>query len=30
LLADEQFQEWLAAKITENIEAWEEECVREA
>jgi hypothetical protein len=29
LLADGQFQKWFAAKITEDIEAWEEECVRE-
>jgi hypothetical protein len=28
-VADEQFQKWFAAKITEDIEAWEEECVRE-
>ena len=28
LLSDEQFQKWFAAKITEDIEAWEE-CVRE-
>jgi hypothetical protein len=29
LLADEQFQGWFTAKITEDIEAWEEEYVRE-
>jgi hypothetical protein len=29
LLADAPFQEWFAAKITEDIEAWEEQCVRE-
>jgi hypothetical protein len=29
LLADEEFQKWFAAKITEDIEAWEEECVQE-
>ena len=29
LMADEHFQKWFAAKITEDIEAWEEECVRE-
>jgi hypothetical protein len=29
LLADEQFQKWFAAKITEDIEAWEDEYVRE-
>jgi hypothetical protein len=29
LLADEQFQKWFAAKITEDIEAWEGEYVRE-
>jgi hypothetical protein len=29
LMADEQFQKWFAAKITEDIEAWEEEYVRE-
>ena len=29
LLADGPFQEWFAAKITEDIEAWEEGCVRE-
>jgi hypothetical protein len=29
LLADGRFQEWFAAKITEDIEAWEEQCVRE-
>jgi hypothetical protein len=28
LLADAQFQRWFTAKITEDIEAWEE-CVRE-
>jgi hypothetical protein len=28
LLADEQFQKWFAAKITEDIEAWEEEYVQ--
>lgn len=28
LLADAQFQKWFTAKITEDIEAWEE-CVRE-
>ena len=29
MLADEEFQKWFAAKITEDIEAWEEEYVRE-
>ena len=29
LLADEEFQKWFAAKITEDIEAWEEEYVQE-
>ena len=29
LLADGPFQEWFTAKITEDIEAWEKECVRE-
>ena len=29
LLADEEFQSWFTAKITEDIEAWEEEYVRE-
>jgi hypothetical protein len=29
LLADEQFQKWFAAKITEDIEAWEDEYVQE-
>lgn len=29
LLADEPFQQWFTAKITEDIEAWEKECVRE-
>lgn len=29
LVNDEQFQRWFAAKITEDIEAWEEGCVRE-
>jgi hypothetical protein len=29
LLADERFQGWFTAKITEDIEAWEEQCVRE-
>jgi hypothetical protein len=29
LQADEKFQKWFTAKITEDIEAWEEECVRE-
>ena len=29
LMSDGQFQKWFAAKITEDIEAWEEECVRE-
>ena len=28
LLADEEFQKWFAAKITEDIEAWEEEYVQ--
>jgi hypothetical protein len=28
LPADAPFQEWFAAKITEDIEAWEEHCVR--
>jgi hypothetical protein len=28
LLADEEFQRWFTAKITEDIEAWEQECVR--
>jgi hypothetical protein len=29
LLADEKFQKWFTDKITEDIEAWEEEYVRE-
>ena len=29
LLADGQFQKWFTAKITEDIEAWEKECVHE-
>lgn len=29
LLADERFQKWFTAKITEDIEAWEE-CMRES
>lgn len=29
LLADEEFQKWFAAKITEDIEAWEEAYVQE-
>lgn len=29
LLADTEFQGWFAAKITEDIEAWEEQYVRE-
>lgn len=29
LLADGRFQEWFAAKITEDIEAWEEEYAQE-
>lgn len=28
LLGDAQFQKWFASKITEDIEAWEEQCVR--
>lgn len=27
LLADERFQKWFAAKISEDIEAWEDECL---
>jgi hypothetical protein len=30
LQADEQFQEWFAAKVTEEIEAWEAQCVHES
>jgi hypothetical protein len=29
LLADDGFQKWFTAKVTEEIEAWEEEYVRE-
>jgi hypothetical protein len=29
LMSDEEFQHWLTAKITEDIEAWEEQYVRE-
>jgi hypothetical protein len=29
LMNDAQFQKWFAAKIAEDIEAWEGECVRE-
>jgi hypothetical protein len=29
LLADERFQKWFTSKITEDIEAWEEDCLRE-
>jgi hypothetical protein len=29
LLADEDFQSWFTAKVTEDIEAWEQEYVRE-
>ena len=29
LQADGQFQQWFTAKITEDIEAWEKECVQE-
>jgi hypothetical protein len=29
LLADEEFQRWFTAKITEDIEAWEKQYVRE-
>ncbi len=29
LLADEEFQKWFAAKIMEDIEAWEEAYVQE-
>jgi len=29
LLSDNEFQHWLTAKITEDIEAWEEQYVRE-
>jgi len=29
LLADGRFPKWFSAKITEDIEAWEEECVQE-
>ncbi len=29
LLADEDFQHWFTAKVTEDIEAWEQEYVRE-
>jgi hypothetical protein len=28
LLADEEFQRWFTVKVTEDIEAWEQECVR--
>lgn len=30
LLADEKFQGWLSAKILEDLQAWEEACVRGA
>jgi hypothetical protein len=30
LLADERFQQWLSAKILEDLQAWEEACVRGA
>ena len=30
LLADQEFQTWFTAKITEDIEAWEEQYVRQA
>lgn len=30
LIADESFQKWFAAKINEDIEAWEEEYLRES
>lgn len=30
LLADEEFQRWFTTKVTEDIEAWEQECVRES